>query len=108
MTGLAVVAPTLELAGSAAVAVDNPFGPSWLPTWLRPYDTAVATTTMLVFQVTVIVAGVGVVLRFRRSAGIERLQLRWFVFAAPWQQWRQSSAQRSRTATPCSWSRYFR
>ena len=82
MTGLAVVAPTLELPGSAAVAVDNPFGPSWLPTWFRPYDTAVATTAMLVFQVTVIVAGVGVVLRFRRSAGIERLQLRWFMFAA--------------------------
>jgi hypothetical protein len=55
--------------------VDNPLGVSWMPTWLSDVGFALWMATTL--------AAVGsVVVRFRRSHGVEREQLKWFAAAA--------------------------
>ena len=52
----------------------------WLPA--DPEDNPVANNAFLVLGVCVIVAAIGLVLRFRRARGVERQQLRWFALAA--------------------------
>ncbi len=59
--------------------VANPLSPAALPGALA--DLPPGATTVLL-PVLIVVAGVAVTLRFRRSQGVERQQLKWFVFAA--------------------------
>lgn len=54
--------------------VDNPFGPSWAG-FLRDLPPDPSITVILA------IASVAVVVRFRRSRGVERQQLKWFAWA---------------------------
>jgi signal transduction histidine kinase len=54
----------------------NPFAVSWLPT------AAMLAVGMVFFLGALVAAAVSVVLRYRRSRGVEHQQLKWFTFAA--------------------------
>jgi hypothetical protein len=70
-------APRLD-PGSPLHAVRNPFAVAALAGPLR----AVYGTASPAIAVTLVVAAVSLLLRFRRARGVERLRLRWLAFAA--------------------------
>jgi hypothetical protein len=84
---VAAAGPVLELL-SAAIdpqplypehpEVGNPLAFSTL----RPLQIAVAVAAGAIILVSIVVAAVSLVLRYRRAHGTERLQLRWLAFAA--------------------------
>jgi len=84
IVGWAAVASGVLLAASEAFApgplenydwVDNPVGASWMPGWAGGVGFAL-------WLLTALAAVVSVVVRFRRSHGAEREQLKWFAAAA--------------------------
>jgi hypothetical protein len=79
MVLLAALDPTLELADTGR-QVHNPLSPDGMPA-----DPLSSALMPLAWFTGFVVAGgaavVGIVLRYRRSRGVERLQLRWFAFA---------------------------
>jgi signal transduction histidine kinase len=72
--GFAVSPEALEVTGSTAVA--NPFAIE------GPLVNAVTVAGGLLLFLTAVVTAVAVVLRFRRSSGDERAQLKWLAFVA--------------------------
>lgn len=69
---------TYDVTGNCAEAVPNPWGVSWLPS----VEEGVFGAVMLgVLTVCMVGALVSVVVRYRRAHGVERVQLRWVVFA---------------------------
>ena len=76
-SALTAARPTLDLGGGRHV--DNPIGTATVtnPTWDR-----VGQVVDDLLAVLVVVAVVSLVVRFRRSRGDERLQLKWFTYAA--------------------------
>ncbi|MFN2525215.1 MAG: hypothetical protein ABR505_02975 [Actinomycetota bacterium] len=82
LTVLISLDPRLDIEGTKRT-LRNPIG---IPgaTWLDP-DNTESMSSILLFPVmfgSAAVAGVSVVLRFKRSTGVERVQLKWFAFAA--------------------------
>jgi hypothetical protein len=84
---VAAAGPALELLGAAIdpqplypehPEVGNPLAFSTL----RPVQVAVAVAGGAVILVSLVLAAVSLVLRYRRARGTERLQLRWLAFAA--------------------------
>jgi hypothetical protein len=79
----ALVGGVLMYAGTAFAAgplenypwVDNPLGVGWMPSWVSWVGFALWVATSLA-------AGASIVVRFRRSHGVERQQLKWFTTAA--------------------------
>lgn len=72
----------LNLPGSGQVElydVANPLSPAGLPDVVAAVPPGASTLLLPLF---VVMAGAAVVVRFRRSAGIERQQMKWFVYAA--------------------------
>jgi signal transduction histidine kinase len=63
-------------AGSEYVAGRNPYAVDWLPTW-RLFVGGFA-----IVAVSLLTALVAVVIRFRASSGVERLQMKWFTLAS--------------------------
>jgi len=63
-------------AGSEYVAGHNPYAVDWLPTDLM------FVAGFSIVGVSFLAALVAVVIRFRRSSGVERLQLKWFALAS--------------------------
>jgi signal transduction histidine kinase len=63
-------------AGSEYVAGHNPYAVDWLPT------DVMFVGGFSVVAVSLLAGLVAVVIRFRRSTGVERLQLKWFVLAS--------------------------
>ncbi|HXF71597.1 MAG TPA: hypothetical protein VNO79_03185, partial [Actinomycetota bacterium] len=78
ITIAAALQPTLSAAGRT---VQNPIGIGW-PDVRDIERTALFQAFSMVFGGTLVAAAVSLFLRFRRSRGDERLQLKWFVFAA--------------------------
>ncbi|MDQ3963816.1 MAG: hypothetical protein M3277_07900 [Actinomycetota bacterium] len=82
MTILISLDPVLDVEGTSRTFT-NPIGIDGA-TWLDP-DNQESLSSILLFPVMFIsaaAAGVSIVMRFRRSRGDERLQLKWFAFAA--------------------------
>ena len=77
ISGLAAVQPTLELGGGREV--DNPVGVAIVG---DPERSAAGLVALNLLAVLVLAAVVSLVVRFRRSRGDERLQLKWFTYAA--------------------------
>lgn len=63
-------------AGSEYVAGRNPYAVGWLPT------RALFAAGLAVVMLSLLIGVVAVVIRFRRSQGVERLQMKWFVLAS--------------------------
>ena len=75
---LSAVQPTLRLQNEA-YTIDNPVGITGAP---DPENGALGTALLTLLLVCMVAAVASVVLRFRRSRGVERQQLKWFTFAA--------------------------
>ena len=75
---LSAVQPTLRLQNEA-YTIDNPVGITGAP---DPENGAFGTALLALLLVCMVAAVASVVLRFRRSRGVERQQLKWFTFAA--------------------------
>ncbi len=67
-----------ELVTGPAVGVDNPLG----VVALRPVLDVVVPVLVLALAVCIVTSAVGLVVRFRRSHGVERLQVKWLATAA--------------------------
>ncbi len=78
----AALAPRLQ-DETLGISVDNPIAPAWLG-WMPedPENNPVSNIAFIVLGVSVLVAALGLGLRFRRARGVERQQLRWFALAA--------------------------
>jgi hypothetical protein len=75
---LSALQPTLRLQNEN-YTVDNPLGVAGVP---DPEDGLLGAVLLAVLLVCMAAAAASVVLRFRRSRGVERQQLKWFTFAA--------------------------
>jgi hypothetical protein len=75
--GLAALQPTVELGGGREV--DNPIGVAVIG---NPEQSMAGLVVLDLFAVLILAAVVSLVVRFRRSRGDERLQLKWFTYAA--------------------------
>jgi hypothetical protein len=78
VTVLGAVQPTLKLQNEE-VYLPNPVGLAGAP---DPEDGAVGAVLLGVLAACMVASVVSVVLRFRRSSGVERQQLKWFTYAA--------------------------
>ena len=63
-------------AGDEYVAGRNPYAVDWLPT------RALFAVGFSVVALSLVVGAIAVVIRFRGARGVERLQMKWFVFAS--------------------------
>ena len=75
---LSLFAPTLQLQEVEGVEVPNPFGQPWG----GAEDSPLGGPLIVVWAVGAIGAFASVAVRFRRSRGDERAQMKWFVLAA--------------------------
>ena len=73
--------PTISWSDSKRV-IENPLSPSFMAGFGNAEDSTLSSVFGLVLVACGGLAIGSIILRFRRSQGIERLQLRWFVFAA--------------------------
>jgi peptidoglycan/LPS O-acetylase OafA/YrhL len=78
VTVLGGVQPTLKLQNEEFF-VPNPVGLAGAP---NPEEGALGTVLLAVLVVCMVASVASVVLRFRRSRGVERQQLKWFTYAA--------------------------
>jgi hypothetical protein len=78
IVALTALQPTLDVQGEQHT-VRNPIGPGWEQ---NPENTAVGAALLGLLLVCAVAAAVSLVLRFRRSRGVERQQLKWFTYAA--------------------------
>ena len=67
-----------DAAGACVQRIDNPIGISWVP---NMEESAIGGVMFGILAVCIVGAAVSVVMRYRRSRGVERAQLRWVVFA---------------------------
>jgi hypothetical protein len=77
LSALAALAPTVELGDGRQI--DNPIG---LAAVGNPERSTAGLVVVDLLTVLVVAAVVSLVVRFRRSRGDERLQLKWFTYAA--------------------------
>jgi hypothetical protein len=75
-TALAALQPNLDPSADHVIA--NPIGIEGLE---NPEESTVGVTLLLLMTLMVVVAFVSLVIRFRRSRGEERQQLKWFTYA---------------------------
>lgn len=75
---LGAVQPTLKLQNEE-VYLPNPVGLAGAP---DPEDGALGAVLLGVLAACMVASVVSVVLRFRRSSGVERQQLKWFTYSA--------------------------
>lgn len=73
--GIIAVAPWAEL--KPGVPGENPFGPGGFDSVLLP----LGVSALVLFLVSALLSVFSLFLRFRRSRGVERQQLKWFVYA---------------------------
>ena len=77
IASIAVLFSETPIPVTRTLSVDNPFGIHTLNPILDPLQLVV-----LLIPVCIVASAVGLVLRFRRSTGIERQQIKWLAFAA--------------------------
>jgi hypothetical protein len=77
VTAMAALQPTLEVTHDLRVA--NPIGVDWVD---NPEQGLAGAVSFNLLGLLVLLAVASMVVRFRRSRGEERLQLKWFTFAA--------------------------
>jgi hypothetical protein len=77
ITALWALKPTLR--DEENYIMRNPIGLAWVPQ--DPEQSAVGTVLYGLLLVCMVAAGLSLVLRFRRSQGVERQQLKWFTYA---------------------------
>jgi hypothetical protein len=94
ITALSMMAPTMDLgsyadieglcsdAHKACLGIANPLSPPFMASRTDLENSPAFGIGLVLFVGTLLLSVVCVILRFRRSAGIERLQLRWFALAA--------------------------
>ena len=74
---LAALQPTIKLQDEN-YRVDNPIGLAWFP---DPETSPVGGALAGLLTACIVAAVISLVLRFRRARGVERQQLKWFVYA---------------------------